>query len=345
MKKHIQLILTTIVLALALSLVPAHTASANGQVRLISDIREDFNGLLLQLRVFDNSCVIITGGLLDELRTLILDGRKLITTNKGNLGPALVALVLRAQVQLQSLIVHVAIYCGFEQEINPGPFSEPVTVQAKAFTPLGFPITFGGIAFIGNQIELLRAEIAAIEELDERKSNKIDGLLTDALAHASAILSLSDDILDEGGCLFDFSQALNRVGRIFESAEIVTIPVLPQLTETGPISFDELREIKLALGLAANAIKDCLHTLRQITKEKKWLYKDIREVKELLRASNFGGRAASELPILTESPAKVYSLNGNLVATHATGLNINQLANGVYLIVSGNTIRKMTINR
>ncbi len=346
MKRHIHFIWT--VMALTLALMPWHsvTVNANGQTRLISDIREDFNGLLLQLRVFDNSCVIITGGLLDELRTLILDGRKLVTTNKGNLGSALPALVIRAQFHLQSIALQLIIYCGFLFEIT-GPFSESATPQAMGFTPLA-PIGFGIILFIGNQIVQLRSEIAAIETLDERKRNKIVGLLTDALARVSAILNLFSEFFNpsnESGCFFDIGRALSQVSGLVGGHSNESLRVSPQLTEAGPISFENLREVKIQLGLAANGIKDCLHTLREITKEKKWLFKDIREVKELLRASNFGGRAASDLLNLTEDVTKVYTLNGVLVATHSSGLDVSRLANGVYLVMAGNKVRKVAVNR
>jgi hypothetical protein len=62
--------------------------------------------------------------------------------------------------------------------------------------------------------------------------------------------------------------------------------------------------------------------------------KELREVKELLRASNFGGRAANQPSAPVEIMTCIYALNGQLIATQLHGLTLNTLANGVYIVTS-----------
>jgi hypothetical protein len=312
MKKHFQIILATVLLGLMLSVVPAQAQPG----RLISDIREDFNGLLVQLRTIDNSCVIILGALIDEARIYVLDSRKLITVNKGNLTPLLEEAFEDAQLKLSLAASQLDQCTGSENAL---------------------------IDAFDDELSDLTDEIADLDNIDVRKINKIVALLTSADSRVDAIVSKLEDV--QADCIEDVSDGISDlIEELQTSSNGVSekITIQPQLTESGPISFATLREFKIELGVFAAQLRSCLSILKEITKDKKWLLKALREVKELLRASNFGGRAAAES---FTAETRVYSVSGKLIETQSNGLDVSRLANGVYLAVTGSQIRKVTVTR
>jgi hypothetical protein len=316
MKKQFQIILATVMLGLMLAVVPVQ-AQPDG--RLISDIREDFNGLLVQLRTIDNSCVIILGALIDEARIDILDSRKVITVGKGNLLSLL-------EEALEDALVH------FELANNQ-------IEQCFALIESFVETEEGGL-------EGLIAEFEdGLENLDARKRLKILALLQVASNRVAAIVEKLETV--QSDCVESESDVVDEVTTIIEEIQSPSNGVSetaiaePQLTETGPIPFIVLRDFKIRLGILAAELRSCLAIIKEITKDKKWLLKAIREVKELLRASNFGGRAAAESVANIET--KIYSISGKLIETQIGGLNLNRLTNGVYLAVTGNQVRKVTV--
>jgi hypothetical protein len=309
MKKQFQIILATVILGLVLAVVPVQ-----GQ-RLISDIREDFNGLLVQLRTIDNYCVIILGALLDEARVYVLDSRKVITVGKGNLLPLLEEALEDALLKLELAQNQIA----------------------QCFDLLG---TFVDEEEVG--LAALATAIAENDEIDARKRLKIAALLANAQARVTAIEDKLDDV--QSDCLEGSDVEGGLEGIIGEiqspSAEVDGVIAVPQLTETGPIPFQTLRQFKIDLGFYAATLKSCLWLIKEITKDKKWLLKAIKEVYWLLRASNFGGRAAVEL---VREVTRVYTISGRLVETQTGGLDMRRLTNGVYLAVTGQQVRKITV--
>lgn len=305
MKKQFQIILATVILGLVLAVVPVQ-----GQ-RLISDIREDFNGLLVQLRTIDNYCVIILGALLDEARVYVLDSRKVITVGKGNLLPLLEEALEDA---LQKL------------ELASNQIDQCLDL-------LG---TFVDEEKVG--LADLAAEIDANDEIDARKRLKIAALLTNAQARVAKIEEKLGDIQSDCADNTDLQDIIDEIQS--PSAEVDGVIAVPQLTETGPIPFQTLREFKIDLGIFAATLKSCIWLVKEITKDKKWLLKAIKEVYWLLRASNFGGRAAVEL---VKEVTRVYTISGRLIETQTGGLDMRRLTNGVYLAVTGQQVRKITV--
>ena len=320
MKKQFQIILATVMLGLLLAAVPAQA-----QGRLISDIREDFNGLLVQLRTIDNSCVIILGALIDEARIDILDSRKVITVGKGNLLPL-----------LEEALEDALIY--FELANNQ---------IEQCFDLIE---SFVDTEEVG--LSDLTDEIAGLDNVDARKRLKIAALLQNANSRVEAIVDKLEQV--QGDCVEGESDVVEKIEEIIAiiqspSAKVdniveasADVAVQPELTETGPIPFEKLRHFKIRLGILAAQLRSCLSIIKEITKDKKWLLKAIREVKELLRASNFGGRAAAESPAIE---TKIYSIGGKLIETQIGGLDVSWLTNGVYLAVTGQQVRKVTIVR
>jgi hypothetical protein len=106
---------------------------------------------------------------------------------------------------------------------------------------------------------------------------------------------------------------------------------VPQLTETGPFSFATLRCVKIDLGIAHQDLTQALRDVKRITGFKKWVYKALREISELLRNTGFGGHGASEP---AAGLTQVYTMNGVWVRTQINGLGTSDLANGIYLAVT-----------
>ncbi|MBI1742987.1 hypothetical protein HYR54_07960 [Candidatus Acetothermia bacterium] len=304
MKKF--LVLATVLMGVLMTVVPAH---AGDSTRTIADIREEFNGLIVQLNTIDNVCVTILSGLLSELQISILEGRKLVTVGKGNLNTLLLDLGNDAVATIEKL-GNTLDQCLNEDD--------------------GLVTTFG------EELSSLKTEIEGLRQsnegtLDNRKATKIDALLTNA---SSRVSSIETELGDIGDGLDNLSKdVLDPVFSILEGSSASTLTqVAPQLTETGPISFGNLREIKILLGEGAASVKSLLRLVREVTREKKWVFKAVRETQELLRNTGFGGHGTNELT--GANLTKVYATNGALVQTQVGGLNVNNLANGVYLAVT-----------
>jgi hypothetical protein len=329
----------------------------------LADLRERVNGMMVMLRSFDNTCVIILGALLKEADAAILEARKLITVGKGNLSHLLRNAFISAGDQIDRAD-HTLIHCDSLLGVNDvgDPDDETAgTLYGEANT--------------------IQAELNALTGLDPRKATKIGELLNNLvfaeLDHIQGFLGITTtafeslaipalnapiarpqfhdidpkvhaildalvaflnylDCLSAGTapnvCLDALVQAL---GEIFGGDEEFTglSPAIaaPQLTEKGAIPFAGLRVLKEELGRLHTLVTDALRIVKGITKAKKWLYKALREIYNLLRSSNFGGRGASELP---SGVIRVYTLDGKLVETQTNGLNTTRLANGLYLAVS-----------
>ncbi len=361
----------------------------------LADIRERINGILVQLRTFDNTCIIILGAQIKEIDVAVLESRKLITANKGNLGRLLLDAVTSAHAHLERAFDTIT-QCG---------------------TLLGRGGAIGDGSIFA-EINGVVGDLGKLDDLDPRKEAKINGLIDNTIlanlvaigkrilgetfepvpamagviarpltgngsdglfgtfSSFSSLVSLYFECLEE----FFFTLFLSEKCRSLKSliddddddddddsspstvsreVEVVqasqsvasNLSVAPQLTEKGPIPFEFLRLFKRALGIAHQLLVQAQRILRQITQFKKWVYKGLREVHKLLRASNFGGRGAGEL---LDSISKIYTLNGALVEVQAQGLNTARLSNGVYLVVaesqdtSGKVmalIRKMVVAR
>ncbi len=256
MKKQCQIILATVLLGLLLAAVPAQ-AQPGG--RLISDIREDFNGLLVQLRTIDNSCVIILGALIGEARIYVLDSRKLITVNKGNLTPLL-------EEAFDDALLKLALAGNQLAQCTGG---DPALIDA-----------------FQEELGILADEINDLDNVDVRKRLKIQALLTSANDRVDAIVDKLEQV--QSDCVKDVSEGIGdlieeiqspaaKVDNIVEAS--ADVAVQPELTETGPIPFETLREFKIELGVFAAQLRSCLSILKEITKDKKWVLKAIREVK------------------------------------------------------------------
>jgi hypothetical protein len=320
MKRQFSIILAAVLLGLVLAVVPV-----KAQDRTIADIREDLQHLLTQLYTIDNACVIILGALLNEALIDILDTRKLITVGKGNLSPLV-------EEALQDALTKFDLA---QNQIN----------QCSNATDEGLIDTFAA------ELGALQEDIINVAELDVRKRNKINALLVNAngrlgddnvpadpdtgiRGRLADVVELCLDATAGSGSARDLVNDAQSIAQN-ASADWDVLPAgehiaIPNLTEKGPITFEELRTIKIELGRAAAIVKSCLRAVKEITKEKKWIFKAIREVYNLLRASNFGGRGASESSGVTQ----VYALNGALIETQLGGLNINRLPIGVYLTVT-----------
>jgi hypothetical protein len=333
----------------------------------LADIRERINGILVQLRTFDNICVILLGAQIKEIDVDVLDARKLITSNKGNLGRSLLDALNSAEYQVDQLfdtLTQCRALLGTERVIDDG------SIFAEA----------NGVA----------SDIDDLDGLDLRKEAKISGLLVNTiLANLTSIgeklfgesagdpvpamakiiprpipLFFTDDFFISTGsaasvllsamirCLAEAyfgtpGVACSEYASLVSSSsaeldvnesltltqDSKTVKLVPQLTERGAISFELLRLFKIGLGLVHQNSVRGQRILREITMLKKWAYKGLREVYNLLRASNFGGRAAGEL---LSSVTKVYTLNGTLVEIQSQALSTTRLSNGIYLALTQN---------
>ncbi len=345
MRRVVHSVLFVVLASLVLSVVPVQAQSQ------LAEIREKFNGLLVQLRTIDNTCVVILGGLLNELDKDILHARKLITTGKGNLNRLLIE-TLRSANNTQGIIESFIQECrmllsgfgnnfeGIFDELTPLlgiviDTGEPLTnaaVPAQALVPcLTIPISEDKTV----------VPAATSTTIDLRKACRIVQLGIDAFIRLqlmfsalSLAFSLESNAADLGNAV------LGELEDIFETGECVSdgseaVTVRPALTESGPVCFEQLREFKERLGLAHRQIKLAQQVgLREFVRNKKWMLKAIREIKELLRASNFGGRGASELLNINESLTQIYTLHGQLVSIQSdNSLNTQNLPNGVYLLI------------
>jgi hypothetical protein len=379
--RFLQIIVVSLVLA-GFFIVPVLAQSP------LADVRERVNGVLVQLRTFDNTCIIILGAQIKEIDISVLESRKLITSNKGNLNRLLLEAANSAAYHVDRLF----------------------DTLAQCRTLLGTERVDGSIFA---EVNGIADDIGDLDDLDPRKDSKISGLIDNTiLANLAAIhqkffgnnaggapipamrLPIAQpsffndqDILGvfgDASSYFDFfrkclaellsagipgsncssftslfsSSSTMGSGEleisIMSSSVANNLPIgfVPQLTEKGAIPFEFLRLFKIALGIVHQGLVQAQRTLRQITQFKKWVYKGLREVHNLLRASNFGGRGAGEL--LVDGLNKIYTLNGALVAVQTNGLYTMRLANGVYLAViesrdaSGKVIaqvRKVVVTR
>jgi hypothetical protein len=333
--KKIQLILAAVVLGLVLAVVPVKAQSP------LADIREQVRGLLVQLYTIDNSCVIILGALLNEALIDILHSRRLITVGKGNLNALLD----------EALTDALTKFLLAQNQLD----------QCTNVDDEGLIDTFA------TELDVVSGDIQALSgtgpgEIDPRKVTKIVALFANAANRVTAIedrltdvVELCLDATNPGSAADIVTEQQSTAQNAGAFADLDTLPAgehiaIPQVTEKGRITFEELREIKIQLGIAAAQVKSCLRAVKEITKEKKWIFKVVREVYNLLRASNFGGRGASESPNVTQ----VYALNGALIETQLGGLNTNRLPIGVYLAItktqdaSGKVyqhVRKVTVLR
>ncbi len=334
--KKTQIILAAVLLGLVLAVVPVKAQSP------LADIREQVRGLLVQLHTIDNSCVIILGALLNEALIDILHSRKLITVGKGNLN-ALLDEALTDALTKFDLAQNQIDQCTNDAEE-------------------------GLIDTFAEELKDVTGEIEGLSgtgpgEIDPRKVTKIVALFTNAESRVTAITDRLTDVVElcldatdpdsASGIVTDQQSVAQNAGAF---ADLDTLPAgehiaIPQVTEKGPLTFTELRTMKIELGRAAALVKSCLRAVKEIAKEKKWIFKALREVYNLLRASNFGGRGASES---ASGVVKVYTLNGALLETQLGGLNTNRLPIGVYLTVteardaSGKVhqhVRKVTVLR
>ena len=319
MRRNLGFILAMVLLVLTSLTLTAVPAQANAGSPL-ADTRERLNGVIVQLQTFDNVCVIILAGLIKEIDIDVLEGRKLITVGKGNLTNLLLD-GLRSAASNVSRVTDTLEQCrsllGTEQDGD-------------------------GDGTIFGELNGIVEEIANLSSLDDRKRNKIDGLLEHiALGNLSSI----EDRLDE--------QSGSLTGKVEEASTIVddligglddpdpnctevtadaaNLVVVPQLTETGPFSFGTLRCVKIDLGFAHQDLTQALRDVKRITGFKKWVYKALREISELLRNTTFGGHGASES---ATGITQIYTMNGVLVRTQVSGLSTSDLANGVYLAVT-----------
>ncbi|MBI1742978.1 hypothetical protein HYR54_07915 [Candidatus Acetothermia bacterium] len=300
--------------------------TAGNTPRVIADIREDFNGLLIELDTIDNVCVTILGALFNEELISVLEARKLITVGKGNLDALLEELSADFEAT-QEKIVNTIDQCANEDNGLIFTFSEE-------------------LGNLSDEIDGLRESKDGT--LDNRKATKIVSLLELAK-------TLTGDILEHIGTLKDDSETLkDKLVSCTENlrSDSADLHVQPQLTESGPFSFGQLREFKICLGEVYAQLRSFLTVIREFTRHKKWILKAVRETRELLRNTNFGGHGTSEITGLTAGVTKIYTLGGALITTQVSGLNVNSLANGVYLAVTelrdalGNVhqqIRKVTV--
>jgi hypothetical protein len=299
-KNQIQVFIAVLLTGLMLAAVP--TQAQDGE-RTMAEIRADLGELIVRIRIFDNVCVVIGSALFDELRAEFSNARKLIAAGKGNLQPLLAAMHSRARSMHLELTGHV----GFQCAVPPG--------------------------FMVLRVTGLAEEIAKLDELDDRKREKIAALLTATvtLLDADGILGKTED-LSGVGCLTPLGTLIGQIGDL--------IPVIGQSS-----SLESLRQIKTLLGRGITQIKSCLRTLKEVTKLKKFVLKNLREVYELLRAGNFGGRGASAVFDLTAGAIKVYTADGRSLATQTSALNLDRLVNGVYLLITDKRIRKVVVSR
>jgi len=311
---------------------------------------------------FDNTCVIILGAQIKEIDVDVLEARKLITSNKGNLNRLLLDGMNSARAHLERAF-DTLTQCG---------------------TLLGTGRVVGDGSIFA-EVNGVVGDIGALNNLDPRKETKIAALIEHTiLANLTAIreqlfgegagaplpamrfpiaqpMNGDSSFLEFNSRLFslyfrclaelifagepgtacsDFESFLDAISNsekldVVEASAIsgMKLPTgfVPQLSEKGAIPFEFLRLFKVALGIAHQRLVQAQRVLREITMFKKCVYKGLREVYNLLRASNFGGRGASELP---NDITQVYTLNGVLIAMQANGLSTAALTNGLYLAVT-----------
>jgi hypothetical protein len=308
-------------------------------VTTLADTRERVNGILVQLRTFDNLCVIILGGQLKEVDIDILAARRLITVGKGNLTNLLLDYIRSAQFGI-ARVMDTIEQCQelLGTQVEPGSASLRVIPAFNQLLPQQQEESDGTI--VGEVEEVVNEVEAHLgdEGLAPRKANKVLSLLNNIVLPN---LECIEDRLGEDGSIT--TEVQSRSAEIDEISSDIANPVselvvalnamrvLPELTETGPIPFEVLRELKIGLGRTHQALVQILRGVKRITVCKKWVFKAVREVYELLRASNFGGRAAGELG---ESITQVYALDGRLIIRQMdNSLSTAGLSNGVYLIV------------
>jgi hypothetical protein len=320
---------------LALLLVLASVVPVFAQDTTIADTRERVNGILRQLQTFDNTCVVILGGLVKEVDIDVLHSRKLITVGKGNVTNLLLD-TIRAATNGIDRVVDTLEQCDTLLGATEPASANLRVIPAFATTIPQAQEPSDGTIF--GEVEAVIEEVetsAEADGLDPRKANKILSLLNSIVIQNLECIDSRLDTIETG--VQSASDTVSEVeGTISPTNELAiamnAARVLPELTETGPIPFEVLRGLKEALGRAHTQLTQVLRAIKRITVCKKWVFKGLREVKELLRASNFGGRAASTLG---ESVAQIYTLSGRLIETqlNAETLSVKGLANGVYIVV------------
>ncbi len=331
------LALTLVLGGLVLAAVPVQAQSP------LADVRERVNGILIQLRTFDNTCVIILSALLKEIDIDILDARRQITVGKGNLNNLLLE-AIRAALNGAQRVIDLLGQCrtllgdldGGEIDFNDGTIFGEVNEVARAVKK--------------DLCEFDGTECA--NGLDTRKFFKIRGLIDNIVLTNLGAIRTSIDATGKLGSgvqtAFDdietFEGDLEAVVCAMENVVAVPAVAVPQVTEKGCFTFQELRDFKIELGRIHQEIVQLLREVKRFTQYKKWVYKAIKEIYWLLRASNFGGRAAGEL---SGTVAQVYTLNGKRVNSAVNGsLNVSTLTNGVYLVVyEGGRVEKLVVAR
>jgi hypothetical protein len=364
MKSTLCLIGAILAIVSTLFVVPVQAQSP------LADVREQINGILVQLQTFDNTCIVILGAQIKEIDIDVLEMRKLITTNKGNLDRLLLDAATSARAHLNrvfSTLTQCGTLLGTGHVIDDGSLFAEVHGVGVAITNLSGlnprkeakisglieHTIFGNLGSIrerlfgegfgkepGGPVPAMRLPIAQPafffsadfsgllgfnSVLFEQLAACVFDLMTGNFSFPN-IPSSCSSLLDfvPFGAKLDVVEAPSSVGS--------HLPTVPQLAEKGPIPFELLRVFKIALGIAHQRLVQAQRVLRQITQFKKWVYKGVREVHNLLRASNFGGRGAAEL---LSNISKIYTLDGALVETQAHGLlNTARLSNGVYLAVT-----------
>jgi hypothetical protein len=325
-----------VILTLTLVVVGWIGVSVQAQTTL-ADTRERVNGVLVQLQTFDNVCVVILAGLINEIDVDVLDARKLITVGKGNLTNLLFD-AIRSSVNGVNRFVDTLTQCE---------------------TLIGDAIDDENAGTIFGEVNTVLAEVTdhnTNDGLDDRKFFKIRGLINNIVlanltqingiiglgGNSSGVSNLSAGATAVNGKLDDILMTYPTTGAGTRTVPASGLIANPALTEKGPFTFDDLREIKIALGEAHEIIVQIKRLIKRITVYKKWVLKGLREVYNLLRASNFGGRASESFGI-----AQVYTLSGQRVLSTTNGnLNVNGLANGVYVVAySDGRVEKLVVAR
>jgi hypothetical protein len=292
-------IFLTVFFMISLSTASALTALAQGsELNTLAEIRVDIEKTIDLLRTIDNNCVVIGQAMLNEALIGVLAARRYITVGKGNLGNILLDAIQAAFNHIERFVENIELFC--------------------------VPLVDGVIAQVQSQSEA----IDEFEGLDERKRNKLLSLLDNiALANLQGMAEILGDIADGFDTAGICPSSLTAAGVRTEQPIAV-----PALTEQGPLPFELLRAFKICLGSAITVIRGVIRDLNRFVKFKKWVYKALNEAKELLRASNFGGRAAFELTAESAGVTRtLYALNGQrLFIGSAHALNIATLPNGVY---------------
>jgi hypothetical protein len=336
MRRKLSFILTMMLAltAFLLAVVPAQAQP----ITTLADTRERVNGILVQLRTFDNTCVVILGALLHEVDIDILAARRLITVGKGNLTNLLLDYFRSAVFgfdRVQDTIEQCETLLGATEPASAGLNVIP------AFRQLAPQAQEESDGTIVGEVEAVLEEVESSAEeggLDLRKAFKIVSLINNIILPnldcVDSRLESIDEVVQSASSdtesLFDEVEGGLNGGTSELDVLLSSARVLPELTETGPFPFEDLREFKIRLGLIHQELVQILRAVKRIVYCKKWVYKAVREIYWLLRASNFGGRAASEL---SEGLTRIYTLSGQLVSTQTFGLSTDRLANGVYLAV------------